>query len=109
MVDTQVLQDALRLLEDLQNQFATTSPNSYDDRRMRERLDEVLATIRRSKTADNTVLIALERFHKSFSMSVGLGAAELTEPAKKAWRAYDTFHMDQVQSNLHLYGIGLGI
>ncbi|MET3559243.1 hypothetical protein ABID29_002393 [Streptococcus rupicaprae] len=109
MVDIQVIRDALRLLEDLQGQFETTAPNSYDDRRMRELLDEVLAVVRKSKTADNTVLIALERFHKSFSVSVGLGAAELTQPAKKAWRAYDAFHMDQVQGNLHFYGIGIGI
>lgn len=109
MVDTQVIRDALRLLEDLQSQFATTAPNSYDDRRMRELLDEVLAVVRKSKTADNTVLIALERFYKSFAISVGLGPATLTEPAQKAWRAYDAFHIEQVQGNLHLYGIGFGI
>ena len=104
MTEKNFIQAATRLLSSLMEDFQKKAIRSRDEIRFYECLEEVLRSLEKTKALDNRLLIALENFHKSASFLIGLSSLKLEQTTYQKWRAYDTFHMEKVQSQLEIYG-----
>lgn len=107
MTDYQLIQATLEHLGQLKKDFATELPNSADEQNMRTRLADILAYVRKAKMVDNAFLIEVEKFHRAFGFFAGLSTSKLTEEARLAWRAYDSFHYEQIKPQLKVFAGGM--
>ena len=104
MTERSFIQEAAQLLASLMEDFQKKTIQSSDEIRFYECLAEVLRSLEKTKALDNRLLIALERFHKSASFLIGLSGLRLDQSSYQKWRAYDVFHMENVQPQLEIYG-----
>lgn len=107
MTDYQLIQATLEHLGQLKKVFATELPGSADEQNMHSRLTDAVAYVRRAKAVDNAFLIEVEKFHRAFAFFAGLSTSKLTEEAHQAWRAYDSFHYEQIKPQLKVYAGGM--
>lgn len=96
--------EAITLIMALNKAFQDCKVGRYEEIRLQEVINQTLNTLHQSKTVDNKLLIALEKFYQSVSFLVGITGLTLSEEAHQAWRSYDRWHYDNVKPNLHLYG-----
>ena len=101
MTERRFIQEATQLLGSLMEDFQKKEIRSRGEIRFYECLEEVLRSL---EDLDNRLLIALERFHKSASFLIGLSDLKLDQSTYQKWRAYDVFHMENVQPQLEIYG-----
>lgn len=104
MSEETLIIEAEGLLQRLQRNFQAAGVHTADEQRLDQALCEVLNIVEKTTVVDNRLLIALERFYKNAALLVGLGNLKLSPEAYQNWRAYDRFHTEKVQSELHLYG-----
>ena len=94
---------ANRLIEDVFKAFQLDKRGTMDELRLEKHLQEILQVLNES-TDINRLTIRLEKFYQNASFLIGLGDVQLSEATKRAWRAYDQFHYDQVKPKLLLHG-----
>lgn len=104
MTERRFIQEATQLLGSLMEDFQKKEIRSRGEIRFYECLEEVLRSLEKTKALDNRLLIALESFHKSASFLIGLSNLKLDQSTYQKWRAYDVFHMENVQPQLEIYG-----
>lgn len=104
MTDTDPIKRAQTLITDLNKAYQACKQATADDVRFQEQLNSILGFLAKAETADNRVLIELEKFYQTSSLLMGLSALDPDAPTRAAWRAYDRFHFDQVKTKLSLYG-----
>ena len=104
ITDTDPIKRAQTLITDLNKAYQACKQATADDIRFQEQLNSILGFLAKAETADNRVLIELEKFYQTSSLLMGLSALNPDAPTRAAWRAYDRFHFDQVKTKLSLYG-----
>lgn len=101
----EIQKEAYSLINELYIVFQVMSqPVHYDTLKFQENIQEILTVLKNSKSVDNVLLIALEKFYQRTSRLIGISSLEVSEELKKAWLRYDQFHYRQVKPNLKLYG-----
>ena len=98
MTDTDPIKRAQTLITDLNKAYQACKQATADDVRFQEQLNSILGFLAKAETVDNRVLIELEKFYQTSSLLMGLSALDPDAPTRAAWRAYDRFHFDQVES-----------
>lgn len=84
MSHSNIITDAVFLIEQLNLTFQKSKKGVYAELRVQENINDVLKKLHRSVKIDNTVLIALEKFYQSTSMIIGLSDIKLNEDAFKS-------------------------
>lgn len=100
--------EAITLIMALNKAFQDCKVGRYEEIRLQEAINQTLNTLHQSKTVDNKLLIALEKFYQSVSFLVGITGLTLSEEAHQAWRAYDSWHDSNVRTQLRLFGSFVG-
>ena len=98
MTDSDPIKAAQALITELNKAYQVCKQATADDIRFQEQLDNILRFLSKAETVDNRFLIELEKFYQTSSLLMGLSALNPDAPTRAAWRAYDRFHFDQVES-----------
>ncbi|WP_105131563.1 helicase BlpT, partial [Streptococcus suis] len=78
MEKTQIIQDVLALIQDLNQAFQADKVGTADEQRFQHNLTETTRILSEAKMVTNTELIAIEKFYRSTSFLVGLGDLRLS-------------------------------
>ena len=104
MEDKALITEAHQLLSELNKSYQSCKQGTADDFRLQELLNSTLKELKKAETANNSILIDLEKFYQRTSFLIGLGSLKLNEQTRTAWRNYDKFHYEHVKHVLNLYG-----
>ncbi|WP_074412644.1 helicase BlpT [Streptococcus suis] len=104
MEKTQIIQDVLALIQDLNRAFQADKVGTADEQRFQHNLTETTRILSEAESVTNTELIAIEKFYRSTNFLVGLGDLRLSETSRQAWRAFDRYYYETIREELKLYG-----
>ena len=103
MEDKALITEAHQLLSELNKSYQSCKQGTADDFRLQELLNSTLKELKKAETANNSILIDLEKFYQRTSFLIGLGSLKLNDQARTAWRNYDKFHYEHGKHLLTLY------
>lgn len=104
MEKTQIIQDVLALIQDLNRAFQADKVGTADEQRLQHNLIETTRILSEAESVTNSELIAIEKFYRSTSFLVGLGDLRLSKTSRQAWRAFDRYYYQTIREELKLYG-----
>ncbi|MBO4112744.1 helicase BlpT [Streptococcus suis] len=104
MEKTQIIQDVLALIQDLDRTFQADKVGTADEQRFQHNLTETTRLLSEARSVTNSELIAIEKFYRSTSFLVGLGDLRLSETSRQAWQAFDRYYYQTIREELKLYG-----
>lgn len=82
MEDKALINEAYKLLSELNKSFQRCKQGTADDLRLQEVLNTTLQELKKAEKLDNSILIDLEKFYQRTSLLIGLGSLKLNDQAR---------------------------
>lgn len=104
MEDALILEKMNQLILEMAKAFDASHGQTNDDHYLSQDLIDVQKEIKCHDELDNTVLFAVEKFHKKVSTLLGLSTIETSQEFQDTWRSFDQFYSQDIQTRLKVGG-----